>query len=362
MSEEQQPEHSYHLFSEREFRERFLPAIQGEEPIVRELLDAANASGPKWTALHKMFDATRISFLEAVETDDGGAAQRTIFPAFCRLLSHLRPFYLVKGFSFSSIDRREFPELMAFVKSPGLLMLDDQNKPLPGISTLLPSRVPNKCLSGLSGGGVVLKDDVRAMIDQLRTDMPRLVEWAQARDMPAEDGLTIMLAALVRAKLKGRALIEGSSVLHEDPHPEKSHRLSMDEPGSLAPAVVREIGKLFGRTVPAPKPRAPEPEPVATAVKYTPQGSYEIGQLLQHARFGAGEVVEILDSRRLKVQFADLEKTLIQGLTPPTRADDSDDSDDGSTDSDDGSTDSGDGGTDSGSGEQLSEPEQAGSV
>ncbi len=357
MSEEkQQPELSYHLFSEREFRERFLPAVQGEEPIVRELLDAANASGPKWTALHKMFDATRVSFLEAVETDDGGAAQRTIFPAFCRLLSHLRPLYVVKGFSFSSIDRREFPDLMAFVKSPGVLMLDDEGKPLAGISALLPSRVPNKCLVGLSGGGVVLKEDVRPMIEQLRKDMPRLVEWAQARELPVEDGLSIMLAALVRAKLKGRALIEGSNVLEEDTHLDKSHRLSIEEPGRLAPAVLREVGKLFGRTAPPPKAPEPEPEPVSEAVKYTPQGSYEIGQLLEHTRFGSGEVLEILDSRHLKVQFADEEKTLIQGLAPAPRAD-TDDTD-AASDTDDAS----DTDTDSGSGEQLTEPEQAGSL
>jgi hypothetical protein len=342
-----QHEHSYHPFDQREFCGRFLPAIQGEEPIVRELLDAANASGPKWTALHNMFDETRKTFLEAVETDDGGAAQRTIFPAFCRLLSHLRPVYLVKGFSFSSIDRREFPELMAFVKSPGELMLDDGGNPLPGITALMPTRVPNKCLSGRSGGGVVLKDDVRPMIDQLRIDMPRLAKWADERGLPAEGGLTIMLAALVRAKLKGCALIEGSNVLEGDTHLDKSHRLSYETPTALAPAVVREVGKVFGRTPPPAKAPEPEPEPEPEqAVKYTPQGTYEIGQLLQHARFGSGEVIEILDSRHLTVQFADQAKTLIQGLVRAQASDDDDDESD----------------VDAGSGEEQAEPEQAGSL
>lgn len=332
-------EYSLHPFEEREFRERFLPAVQGDEPIVRELLDAANAAGPSWTALHKMFDETRVSWLQAVENEDGGAALRTIFPSFARLLSHLRPVHIVKGFSLSAIDRHEFPDLIKFINSAGVLLCDEAGETLPGIPSLLPSRVPIRCLPGRSGGGVILKKDVRPCLEQFRKDMPRLAEWATAQGKPAEPGITIILAALVRAKLKGSAVIEGADVLAGDIHVPKTHRLTFDKPQNLAPAVVREAAKLFGREIPIPKAPEPEPEPVRETVQYTPQGSYELGQQLQHKSFGQGRVIAILDSRRLRVQFAEIEKILIQGLAPrnhepPTPDETADDADKAADDAD----------------------------
>jgi hypothetical protein len=44
-----------------------------------------------------------------------------------------------------------------------------------------------------------------------------------------------------------------------------------------------------------------------------------LGQRLEHKSFGQGHVIAIIDSRRLKVQFAEAEKTLIQGLIPHNR-------------------------------------------
>jgi hypothetical protein len=330
-------EHEYtlHPFEEREFRDRFFPALYGNagegiEEIVRELLDAANASGPSWTALHKLFDETRVSFKQAVETEDGGAAARTVFPAFARFLSHLRPAYATRGFSLSTIDRREFPELTRRISSPGKLLLDAEGKPLPGIGPLLPTRVPDKCLPGTSGGGVILKEDVRPLLDQFRKDLPRLAEWATDQGLPAEQGLTMILLALVHAKLKGSALVEGSDVLHGDAHLDKSHHLTFDrrdeDDASISKyfpfAVKAEAARAFGRELTPPQPEAAAPPPAPAApVAYSPQGTYEVGQTLNHEAFGQGEVVAILDSRRLKVQFSEEEKTLIQGLKPPTPSD-----------------------------------------
>ena len=45
-------------------------------------------------------------------------------------------------------------------------------------------------------------------------------------------------------------------------------------------------------------------------------GRDEVGQRLEHRAFGAGEVVRILDSRRMRAVFDGQEKTLIQGLPP----------------------------------------------
>ena len=73
-------EYTLHPFEEREFRDRFLPAVQGDEPIVRELLDAADASGPSWTALHKMFDEAKQSLMISLDEGDpdgeGGPVSR----------------------------------------------------------------------------------------------------------------------------------------------------------------------------------------------------------------------------------------------------------------------------------------------
>lgn len=311
-------EYSFHPFDEREFRDRFLPAVQGDETVVRELLDAADASGPSWTALHKMFDETRVAWLQAVEIDDGEAAQRTIFASFGRLLAHLRPVYVVRGFGLSLIDRAEFPDLTSFIKSPGTLLVDDGGRPLPGIGPNLPARVPGTCVPGRSGGGVVLKDDVRPMLAQLRGDMPRLAQWLESQGHPAEAALTLILNALVQAKLDGRALFEACDVLQGDQHLTKSHRLSFEKPAKLAPAVVREVARVFGKEAPPPAPK-PKAEPKVEAapaktVDYSPALSYEVGQRLEHKSFGQGEVVRILDSRRLKVQFEDEERTLAQGL------------------------------------------------
>lgn len=314
-------EYSFHPFDEREFRERFLPAIHGEagagnEDIVRELLDAADASGPSWTSLHKMFDETRVTWVQAVEATDGDGVQRTIFPAFARLLSHLRPAYTVRGFGLSSIDRSEFPQLTAFVKSPGTLLVDASGRPLSGLSQSLPARVPGTCLPGRSGGGVILKDDLRPFLKALRADLPRLAKWLQEQGLPAEPGLTMLLAAVVQAKLQGRALFEASDSLLADPHLPKTHKLTFEKEQDLAPAVVREVAKVFGREV---APSQPELEPVKPAgkqeaVSYSPKGTYKVGQHLTHKAFGTGEVTRILDSRRLKVRFEDEEKTLAQGL------------------------------------------------
>ncbi|RMG08299.1 MAG: hypothetical protein D6731_22075 [Planctomycetota bacterium] len=332
----EQHEFTLHPFEEREFRDRFFPALygnggEGVEEIVRELLDAADAAGPSWTALHKLFDETRTAFKQAVETEDGGAAARTAFSAFPRFLAHLRPFFSVKGFGLTSIDRRAFPELTRFIRSAGELLLDADGRPLAGIGPLLPTRVPPRCLPGRSGGGVVFKEDVRPMLDRLRQDLPRLAEWARSHGLPAEEGVTTLLAALVHAKVEGTGLFEASDVLIEDSHFDKGHRLRFDPQGAVSPsfsryfpfAVRAEAARAFGRELAPPEPE-PQPvsEPVAP-VPYTPQGTYEVGQRLHHKAFGDGEVVAILDSRRLKVQFAEEEKTLVQGLSLGRAADSS---------------------------------------
>ncbi len=311
MSNEQH-EFSYHLIEEREFRERFLPAVQGNEPIVREILDACDASGPSWTALHKLFDETRVTWQRAVETDDGEQAQRSLFAAFARVVAHLRPAFVVRGFSLASLDAVA-PDLTRRVQSPGALLRDASGEVLPGVSANLPGRVPARCLSGRSGGGFIPTDEVRPFVDALRTAMPRIVD---ALGPAAEPGLTVLLSALVEAKLHGCALLEASEALVGDTHLPRNHKLSFDRPGDLPPAVRREVAKLYGRDEPPP---APEPEPAppaapAEVVAYTPRGTYEVGQRLQHKAFGTGEVVQVLDSRRLKVRFSDDEKTLVQGL------------------------------------------------
>jgi len=109
-------EFTFHLIDEREFRDRFLPAVQGDEAIVREMLEAANASGPVWTALHKLFDETRVEWLKAVEIGDGEAIQRTLFAAFARLVSHLRPAYCVQDFGLSSLNPTTFPKLAELIR------------------------------------------------------------------------------------------------------------------------------------------------------------------------------------------------------------------------------------------------------
>lgn len=305
-------EFSFHLIEEREFRERFLPAVQGNEPIVREILDACDASGPSWTALHKLFDETRVTWQRAVETDDGEGAQRSLFAAFARVVAHLRPAFLVRGFSLASLDAVA-PDLTRRVQSPGALLRDANGEVLPGVSANLPARVPARCLPGRSGGGFIPADEVRPFVDALRAAMPRIVD---ALGPSAEPGLTVLLSALVEAKLQGCALLEASEALVGDTHLPRDHKLSFERPGDLPPAVRREVARLYGRDEPPPAEPEPAPAPKAApaVVAYTPRGSYSVGQRLQHKAFGTGEVVQVLDSRRLKVRFDDDEKTLVQGL------------------------------------------------
>ncbi len=313
-------EFSYHLFEEREFQARFFPAVRGEEEIVRELLDAADASGPSWTALHKLFDDTRAAFEVAVREVDGDAAQRTIFAAFAQFVGHLRPTFCSRAASFSHIDRDAFPELAPFLRSPGALLRSGRAA-LDGIPAGLPDRVPATCLEGRSGGAVVLSEDVRPCVEALRAVMPRLAEWLAARGHDPAETLTVMLSALVEAKLRGSAVLEGCDVLEGDAHLPKEHRRSFQAPESLPPAVVREVARVLGQEPPLPEPEAEEPAAAAPepteVIPYTPQGVYEVGQLLHHKAFGTGEVTRILDSRRLQARFdGQGEKTLVQGLAP----------------------------------------------
>jgi hypothetical protein len=305
-------EFSFHLVEEREFRERYLPAVQGNEPIVREILDACDASGPSWTALHKLFDETRVTWQRAVEVDDGEQAQRSLFAGFARVVTHLRPTYLVRGFSFASLDAVA-PELTKRIQSPGVLLRDGAGQVLTGIPATLPGRVPARCLSGRSGGGFIPREDVRPFLDAFRAAMPKIVDKLGPS---AEPGLTVLLSALVEAKLHDTALLEGSDVLVGDTHVPRDHKLSFDRPGDLPPAVRREVAKLYGRDEPPPPVEAPPPpkKKEADVVAYTPRGTYKEGQRLEHKSFGTGEVVQVLDSRRLKVRFSDDEKTLIQGM------------------------------------------------
>jgi hypothetical protein len=306
-------EFSYHLIEEREFRERYLPGVQGNEPIVREILDACDASGPSWTALHKLFDETRVAWTRAVETEDGEQTQRALFAGFARVVAHLRPAYLVRGFSLASLEPVA-PDLYRRVQSPGLLLRDVEGRALEGVPTNLPARVPARCFAGRSGGGFIPKEEVRPFLDAFRAVLPRIVE---ALGPAAEPGLTVLLSALVEAKLQEHALLEASDALVGDTHLPRDHRLTFEHAGDLPPACRREVARLYGREEPPPAEPEPEPPPrreEAQVVAYTPRGTYSLGQRLQHKAFGTGEVVQILDSRRLKVRFSDDEKTLVQGL------------------------------------------------
>lgn len=323
-------EFSFHLFDEREFRERFLPAVQGQEPIVRELLEAADASGPSWTALHKLFDETRAEWQKATAAGDAEHVQRVLFSAFAQFLGHLRPAYCVHGFGLSTLDQGSFAELVQRIKSPGQLLLDDEGQPLEGVPADLPRRVPLRAQPvGRCGGGYVPKADVRGFLDAFRDTLPRIATQMQVKGEPAEAGLTVLLSALVEAKLNGSALLEATDALLGDTHLPKDHRLTFAQPDGLPPACVREVGKLFGRTQrraqPAPPPPPPQPSQApAQVVPYSPKGTYEVGQRLAHKSFGTGEVIEILDSRRMKAVFQGDEKTLVMGLgelsAPPAGA------------------------------------------
>ena len=307
-------EFSFHLIEEREFRQRFLPAVQGNEDIVREMLDAAGAEGPVWTALHKLFDETRVEWLKAVEAGDGEAVQRTLFAGFARLIAHIRPAYCVQGFGLSLINPTTFPEIGQRIRSPGQLLLDAEGRPLEGVSETIAQRVPPRCLPGRSGGVFVPAAEVRDFLAAVRGSLPRLADELPRQSLPAEAGLTVLLSALVEAKLQGRAVLEASDALLDDQHLPKDHKLSFEAPEDLPPAVVREVGKVLGKEPePEPEPK-PEPKPERPVLEYSPQGRFEVGQRLRHKNFGEGVVIEILDSRRLKASFKGEEKILIQGL------------------------------------------------
>jgi len=321
------PEVSYHLIDERDFRERFFPAVgmqpgpgddrevveKAREAVVREILDACDASGPSWTALHKVFDETRVGWLRAAEVEDGEQVQRGLMAAYARVVAHLRPSFCVRGFSFTTLDRVA-SEAARKVRSPGLLLREPGGGLLPTVPERLAGRVPARILAGgKSGGGYIPKDEVRPFLDAFRASLPAA---AKALGPSGEAGLATLLSALVEAKLKGYGVLEAVDAIAGDIHLPKDHRLAFDRPGTLLAACTREVAKLYGRTeepTPIKPPAAAAPRP-AGAVAYSPRSTYEVGQRLNHKNFGTGEVIEVLDSRRLKVKFSDDEKTLVQGL------------------------------------------------
>jgi len=311
-------EFSFHLIDEREFRERFLPAVQGNEEIVREILEAADASGPSWTALHKVFDDTRAEWQRACELRDGEAAQRTLFAAFAQVVTHLRPAFCVERFSLVDLGERS---LLERLRSPGSLLRDAGGRLLEGVPDGIDRRVGDRCLDGRSSGALIPKDELRDFLEAFRTELPALARDLPVRGVPAESGITILLSALVEAKLKGYALLEACDVLQNDQHLPKDHRRSLAEPGGLPPAVLREVARAFGKPEPeAAKPKAepaPEPDPEPEVVPYSPQGTYAVGQRIEHKSFGQGEVIEVVDSRKIKARFGDEDKVLAHGLKPP---------------------------------------------
>lgn len=309
-------QYSYHLFEGREFRERFLIAVQGDEAIGKELLEAAGAAGAAWTALNKLLTETRTEWVRARETFDGELLQRTLFGSFARLLTHLRPAYCVTGAGLSSIDPQAFPELAALMSSPGRLLAGDDGQPLEGVPAGLGERVPARAQPRRGSGVYIPAEKLREFLTAFRAAMPRLKEHFGER---AEQILTVILVALVEAKIKGTALIEASGVLAEDTFLEKDHVLTYEHKGEFLAASVREVARLFGKELPKAKAKAQAAEPApaqpAPVSAYSPRGSYALGQRLKHPSFGEGEVVRILDSQRLCVRFSDgVEKTLVQGL------------------------------------------------
>ncbi|MCA8925797.1 MAG: hypothetical protein KDD82_28570 [Planctomycetes bacterium] len=310
-------QYSYHLFEAREFRERFLLAVQGDEAIGKELLEAAGAAGAAWTALNKLMIETRTEWVRAREGFDGELLQRTLFGSFARLIAHLRPAYCVNGAGLSTIDPQAFPELAALMSSPGRLLDDEAGQPLEGVPHGLGDRVPARAQPRRGSGVYIPAERLRAFLDAFRAAMPRLKDHLGPQ---AEEALTVILVALVEAKIKGTALIEAAGVLAEDQFLEKDHCLTFAERSEFLAASVREVARLFGKDVAQPKPAAKaaapapakEPQPVSV---YSPRGSYALGERLRHASFGEGEVVQILDSQRMHVRFdAGTEKTLVQGL------------------------------------------------
>lgn len=297
--------------------------------MVRELLDAANAAGPSWTALHKMFDENRPLWNKGIESQDGAALLRSGFAGFARLQGHLRPAFVAKGGGLSHVDRGAFPELASYIRSPGVLLMDEEGNPLPGVPANIPSRVPGRCQpGGPSGGGVVLAKDIRAFVKALRGDMPRLAESLGRQGLDAEQILTTILAAAVEAKLRDAALYEACDALKGDEFIPEGHLIQFPEDeGAIPLAVRREAGRVFGRDVEAPK-KAPQTESQRLRVAYSPKNVYRVGDEIEHKNFGTGEVTRVLDSRRLKVSFAGEEKTLAQGMgqkappPPPPASDD----------------------------------------
>ena len=315
------PVYTLHVCDEREFRHRFLPALAGEgdEPVVRELLDAANAAGPSWTSLHNMFEENRPLWNRAIETQDGGLLLRSGFLGFARLQGHLRPCFAARKGSLSHIDRGAFPELASYIRSPGVLLMDEEGNPLSGVPANVPGRIPGRCQPNTpSGGGVVLAKDVRAFLQAFRGDLPRLAESFGRLSLNAEEALTIMLAAAVEAKLRGGALIEACDALKDDAFVPKGHMIFFPEDSDQIPlAVRREAGRVFGHEVEAPVEVAPQTESQRLRQAYSPQQVYRVGDEIEHKSFGTGEVTRVLDSRRLRVQFAGDERTLVQGMTKP---------------------------------------------
>jgi len=308
-------QYSYHLFEAREFRERFLISVQGDEAIGKELLEAAGAAGAAWTALNKLMIETRTEWVRAREAFDGELLQRTLFGSFARLIAHLRPAYCVDGAGLSTIDPQAFPELAALMLSPGKLLQDEQGHALEGVPPGLGDRVPARAQPRRGSGVYIPANKLRAFLEAFRAAMPRLKEhWGEK----AEEALTVILVALVEAKIKGTGLLEASGVLAEDQFLDKDHQLTYEHRDDFLTASVREVARLFGKEVkraaPAPKAKAEAPVEPQPVLDYSPRGSYNLGERLRHKSFGEGEVVQILDSQRLTVRFDGGEKTLVQGL------------------------------------------------
>lgn len=308
------PETTFHPFDERELRERFAVAANGDDDLVRELLDAAEVGGPSWTALKKAFDEAGAAWTKAREAADPVPLEQTVLPTFARWLTYLRPAYCVRGFSTADLTRL-VPSLGARLRGPDALLRGPDGVALPGLAPGVAERTSARPGRTRSVGAYVPKDEVRSFLDAFRAALPELKD---ALGPQGERPLAVLLSALVEAKLSGQALLEACDALSGDGFLPKDHRLGQEEAG-LPPAVVREVAKLYGRDASERLPKvapAPAAPPRPQVLPYSPRSTFEVGQRLAHKAFGTGEVTQVLDSRRLKVRFPDEERTLVQGLPP----------------------------------------------
>ncbi|MBI3725862.1 hypothetical protein HY251_18190 [bacterium] len=321
-----------HLIDEKQYREVFVPAVAGDEAALNQLLEWASLLSAGWESrseAYRLVKDLRGKWKTAVETRGLGETGtrsldfgKNLNYVYGVLTAFRRPAFYAQDFSFSTLGKVGLSDLASFVVDAKVLL-----EGFPNCPAWLPQTATGGLGQGATSGLYLPKDRVVPFLKALRANLAGLGERIRASGHDPEEGLAWLISACVEAK---EIRPECGLLELQDAYSPRGGRPAFPPETARAlatstfpNAVIKEVRRALGKAMPEPPPEpAPAPPPraaaVPTAIPYSPQLDWKVGQRVVHKRFGTGEVRKVLDHNKVVVAFGPDERTLAQNAPAGT--------------------------------------------